>query len=93
MSRRLAPDERGPRAALPARAERFRYIRRVTSPPITFAVLGRVVSVERVDDRWRVTIDGRAFASFHSEARARAAGRVEARRLHLVAGEGRPKQR
>lgn len=53
--------------------------------PITFAVLGHIVGLHRLDERWRVTIDGQAFASFYSEARARTAGRVEARRLHHVA--------
>jgi hypothetical protein len=59
----------------------------VSSPPITFDVLGHQVRIVRIDDRWRVTIDEQAFASFLSEGRARVAGRIEARRLHHVASE------
>ena len=56
--------------------------------PLHFSVRARVVGVEQVDDdRFIVTIDGRRFASFCSESRARAAGRSEARRLDLVARE------
>jgi hypothetical protein len=62
------------------------------SSTITFDVLGRQVRIVRIDDRWRVTIDEQVFASFLSEGRARAAGRIEARRLHHVAGEHRPRR-
>jgi hypothetical protein len=63
----------------------------MSTAPITFAVRGHVVGIERLEkQRWRVRIDGQAFASFYSEARARAAGRTEARRLDLVAREPRP---
>jgi hypothetical protein len=56
--------------------------------PLHFSVRARLVGVEQVDDdRFLVTIDGRRFASFCSESRARAAGRSEARRLDLVARE------
>lgn len=56
----------------------------------TFAVQGHVVGVERLDThRWRVSVDGRRIASFCSEGRARAAGKAEARRLELVALDGR----
>jgi hypothetical protein len=53
--------------------------------PTAFAVLGRLVGVERVDERlYRVTVDGRHFATFCTESRARAAGRCEARRRELL---------
>ncbi len=58
----------------------------MATPQITFAVRTHVVAIERLEKtRWRVTVDGRRFASFSSESRARAAGRVEARRLDVVA--------
>jgi hypothetical protein len=45
-----------------------------------------VVGVERLERlRWRVSVDGRALFTFCSEARARDAGRLEARRLDFVA--------
>jgi hypothetical protein len=56
----------------------------VSSAPTTFTVLGRDVRIERISDRWRVTIDTLPFASFLTEARARTAGRVEARRRHVA---------
>jgi hypothetical protein len=48
----------------------------------TVSVGKHTVSIERLEKlRWRVTVDGRRFATFCSESRARAAGRLEARRL------------
>ena len=45
-----------------------------------------VVGIERLERlRWRVSVDGRRLFTFCSEARARDAGRLEARRLDLVA--------
>jgi fructosamine-3-kinase len=45
-----------------------------------------VVGVERLEaHRWRVSVDGRRLFTFCSEARARNAGRLEARRLDFVA--------
>jgi hypothetical protein len=45
-----------------------------------------MVSVERLEKlRWRVSVDGRRLATFCSESRARAAGRLEARRLNFAA--------
>jgi hypothetical protein len=47
-----------------------------------------VVGIERLDKlRWRVSVDGRRLFTFCSEARARSAGRLEARRLDMVASE------
>lgn len=54
----------------------------------TFSVRTHVVAIEQLEkNRYVVTVDGRRFASFCSESRARAAGRHEARRLELVAKE------
>lgn len=64
----------------------------MSAQAITFTVLGRVVAIQQIDERWRVTIDGSRFASFSTEGRARVAGRGEARRLHHVAGERPPPQ-
>jgi hypothetical protein len=65
----------------------------VTTPRFTRSVRGHVVAVERVDThRWRVSVDGRPLASFCSESRARAAGTSEARRLELVAADGRTRR-
>jgi hypothetical protein len=51
----------------------------------SFPVRGRVVGIEQTEkNRYVVTIDGRRFASFCSESRARAAGRSEARRLDIT---------
>jgi hypothetical protein len=51
-------------------------------------VRSHVVRIERLEKlRWRVTVDGRRFLTFCSETRARDAGRLEARRLDLVAFE------
>ena len=45
-----------------------------------------VVGVERLEThRWRVSVDGRRLFTFCSEARARNAGRLEARRLDFAA--------
>ena len=54
----------------------------MSSPPSTTVAIGRhTVLIEKVEPlRWRVTVDGRRFATFCSESRARAAGRLEARR-------------
>jgi hypothetical protein len=58
------------------------------SPRITFAVRTHVVTLERLErNRWRVNVDGRLLASFCSESRARAAGRIEARRLDFIAAD------
>jgi hypothetical protein len=44
-----------------------------------------VVGIERLEKyRWRVSVDGRRLFTFCSEARARNAGRLEARRLDFV---------
>jgi hypothetical protein len=57
-------------------------------PRASFSVRAHVVGIEQIDqNRYVVTVDGRRFASFCSESRARAAGRHEARRLDLVAHE------
>jgi hypothetical protein len=57
--------------------------------PVTYAemrVRSHVVGIERLDKcRWRVSVDGRRLFTFCSEARARDAGRLEARRLDFVA--------
>jgi hypothetical protein len=60
----------------------------VTPARCTFAVRAHVVGIEQLEkNRYRVTVDGQPFASFCSESRARAAGRLEARRLDFVARE------
>jgi hypothetical protein len=47
-----------------------------------------VVGIERLERlRWRVSVDGRRLSTFCTEARARDAGRLEARRLDFVADE------
>jgi hypothetical protein len=57
-------------------------------PRATFTVRAHVVGIEQLEkNRYRVTVDGQPFASFCSESRARAAGRLEARRLDFVAHE------
>lgn len=57
---------------------------------IVRSVRGHLVAIQRVDTHlWRVTVDGQLLASFCTESRARAAGTAEARRLALVADEGR----
>ena len=45
-----------------------------------------VVGIERLEkQRWRVSVDGRRLFTFCTEARARDAGRLEARRLDFAA--------
>jgi hypothetical protein len=47
-----------------------------------------VVRIERLERlRWRVSVDGRRLFTFCSEARARDAGRLEARRLDFAASD------
>jgi hypothetical protein len=49
-------------------------------------VRSHVIGIERLEKlRWRVSVDGRRLFTFCSEARARDAGRLEARRLDFVA--------
>jgi len=49
---------------------------------ITVEVGKHTVHIEKLERlRWRVSVDGKRFATFCSESRARAAGRFEARRL------------
>ncbi|MBI5070160.1 MAG: hypothetical protein HZB56_18150 [Deltaproteobacteria bacterium] len=56
---------------------------------MTVAVGRHTVSIERLEPtRWRVSVDGRRFATFCTESRARAAGRREARRLDYPALPG-----
>ncbi len=51
---------------------------------------GHVVGIERLEPlRWRVSVDGRRLFTFCSEARARQAGTLEARRLDMVASDRR----
>lgn len=51
-------------------------------------VRGHVVGIERLERlRWRVSVDGRRLFTFCSEARARDAGRLEARRLDYIAAD------
>ena len=52
-------------------------------PTCTTVAIGKhTVQIERLEKlRWRVPVDGRRFAIFCTESRARAAGRLEARRL------------
>ena len=57
-------------------------------PRASFSVRAHVVGIEQIEkNRYVVTVDGQRFASFCSESRARAAGRLEARRLDFVALE------
>jgi hypothetical protein len=57
------------------------------SPAHMKVLVGRhTVSIEKLERlRWRVAVDGRRFATFCTESRARAAGRLEARRLDFAA--------
>lgn len=49
-----------------------------------------VIGIERLEKlRWRVTVDGRRLFTFCSEARARDAGRLEARRLDFMPRDGK----
>ncbi len=60
----------------------------MTTPRATFSVRAHVIGIEQLErNRYLVTVDGQRFASFCSESRARAAGRLEARRLDFVAHE------
>jgi hypothetical protein len=57
-------------------------------PRASFPVRSHIVGIEQIEkNRYVVTVDGRRFASFCSESRARAAGRLEARRLDFAALE------
>lgn len=57
-------------------------------------VRGHVVAIERLERlRWRVSVDGRRLFTFCSEARARAAGVLEVRRLAFTAKKHRPPRR
>jgi len=52
------------------------------TPNAAFLVGRHEILIERLDKQlWRVSIDGRRYAIFCSESRARAAGRAEAKRL------------
>jgi hypothetical protein len=52
-------------------------------------VRSHVIGIERLEKlRWRVSVDGRRLFTFCSEARARDAGRLEARRLDYAAADG-----
>jgi hypothetical protein len=54
----------------------------MSSTNMTVVVGKHTVSIERLERlRWRVSVDGQRFATFCTESRARAAGRLEARRL------------
>jgi hypothetical protein len=62
-----------------------------------FMVRTHTVAIERLESlRWRVSVDGRRLFTFCSEARAREAGRLEARRLDFAAHDavhyGRPQR-
>ncbi len=60
----------------------------MTPPRSSFSVRAHVVDIEQLErNRFLVSVDGQRFASFCSESRARAAGRLEARRLDFVAHE------
>ena len=66
----------------------------MTPSRCTFAVRTHVVGIEQLEkNRFRVTVDGQPFASFCSESRARAAGRLEARRRDFLAHEQRAAKR
>jgi hypothetical protein len=57
-------------------------------------VRSHVVGIERLERlRWRVTVDGRRLFTFCSEARARDAGRLEARRLDYAAADAQRRLR
>jgi hypothetical protein len=66
-----------------ARGRTGRYVHATKKPPTATVTIGKhVIVIERLERlRWRVSVDGRRFAVFCSESRARAAGRQEARRL------------
>jgi hypothetical protein len=49
---------------------------------MTVSIGRHKVFIEKLEPlRWRVWVDGRRLATFCTEGRARAAGRLEARRL------------
>lgn len=51
----------------------------------TFNVKAHVVTIEKLEpQRWRVSIDGKRYATFCSESRARSAGRTAARQLDFA---------
>ncbi len=79
----------GARHEDPAHDPSRRYTLFLTRPSrITFQVRTHVVTVDKLErSRWRVTVDGRLLATFCSESRARAAGRIEARRLDFIASD------
>jgi hypothetical protein len=53
---------------------------------IEVKVRTHVVAIERLErTRWRVSVDGKRLYTFCTEARARDAGRLEARRLDYAA--------
>jgi len=54
-------------------------------PHSAFTVRSHLVGIDRLEkNRWRVSVDGSYLASFCTESRARAAGRIEARRLDFI---------
>ena len=56
-------------------------------------VRSHVIGIERLERlRWRVSVDGQRLFTFCSEARARDAGRLEARRLDFVAYDAMPRR-
>ena len=62
----------------------------MSTPYSEMKVRTHVVGIERLErTRWRVSVDGRRLFVFCSEARARNAGRLEARRLDFVADDRR----
>jgi len=79
------PDGHGPATRVGARVERM------SPAPTTVPVGKHLVHIERIEKlRWRVTVDGQRLATFCTESRARAAGRLEARRLDFAAGPAAP---
>jgi hypothetical protein len=57
-------------------------------------IRSHVVGIERLEKlRWRVSVDGRRLFTFCSEARAREAGRLEARRLDYAAADAQRRAR
>jgi hypothetical protein len=62
--------------------------KRMTATYTEIKVRTHVIGIERLERlRWRVIVDGRRLFTFCSEARARDAGRLEARRLDFVASD------
>jgi len=62
------------------------YVPLMTPAYTEWKVKGHTVGVERLEQlRWRVSVDGRRLFTFCSEARARQAGALEARRLDWAA--------